>query len=263
MHFKDKVIWITGASSGIGAELAKQFASQKAKLILTARNLEALTRIKEECAKQTSCEILQADLQSSDIETLCQQAIITFGHIDIVINNAGVSQRSFAVDTSMEVYRNLMEINFFAPIRITQALLPHFQERKRGHIVALSSIAGLMGFPLRTGYSAAKHAIHGYFESLQVEHQIPNFNVTIISPGRINTPISKSALTGDSSPHNQMDKGQLNGIPVEKCAALIINSIQKKRKHTIIAKEERILWWFWRFIPSLYYSFARKSGISK
>ena len=260
MHFKRKVIWITGASSGIGAELAKQLCSQQARVILTARSKEKLAELKINC--QSECKLLPADLYNSDsIEQLINDAIELYGHIDIIIHCAGISQRSLATETDMKIYRQLMEINFFATIAITRHLLPHFQERNSGHIVALSSMAGLMGFPMRTGYAAAKHAVVGYFETLQTELLDTNIHATIVSPGRIKTPISLTALTKDGTPHNKMDDGQLNGIPVEVCAKRILNAVSNKKKHIIIAKGERLLWWFWWFIPSLYYRISHKKGM--
>lgn len=263
MHFKDKVIWITGASSGIGKELALQLSQQHAKLLLTARRKEALVEVQLQCKQQTPhCHILAADLyDSADIKKLAEAAIDVYGHIDVIIHCAGVSQRSLAVNTTEEVYRQLMEINFFAPVNLTRYLLPHFASKQNGHIVILNSMAGLMGFPMRSGYSAAKHAVKGFFETLQTEHNIPNLEITIVSPGRINTPISLSALTADGSKHNHMDAGQLNGISVQRCAEKIIHAIHHKKKHVIIARGERLLWWFWWFLPSLYYRIARNTGL--
>lgn len=260
MHFKDKVVWITGASSGIGAELAKQLAKQGARLVLTARSADKLAEVKKSCP--TDCSVLPADLYQSDsLEALTKQAISTYGQIDVVIHSAGISQRSLATETDMKVYRELMEINFFSAVAITRYLLPHFEERNTGHIVALSSMAGLMGFPMRTGYAAAKHAVKGYFETLQTELLNTNIHTTIVSPGRINTPISMSALTKDGTPHSQMDDGQLNGIPVDTCAEKILDGVAKNKKHIVIATGERLLWWFWWFIPNLYYRIAHKKGM--
>lgn len=261
-HFAGKVIWITGASSGLGAELAVQLAKEKARLVLSARNKEALQAVQQQCLSYTpDCILLPADLVNDPLDTLTAGALRAYGHIDILINNAGVTQRSLAVETDPEVDRRLMEINFFAPVLLTKHLLPHFQERSSGHVVAVSSMAGLMGFPLRTAYSAAKHALHGYFETLQVEHTIPGFYITIVSPGRVNTPISMNALTGTGSLHNQMDKGQQNGIPVQECAAKILAAIERKKKHVVIARSEKLLWWLRKFIPPLYYAIARKAGL--
>jgi short-subunit dehydrogenase len=160
----------------------------------------------------------------------------------------------------MPVYRKLMEINYFGAVSLVNLLLPHFAGRKSGHIAVISSMAGLMGFPQRTGYAAAKHALKGHFETLQTENKIPGLNVTIAYPGRINTPISLSALTGDGSLHNQMDEGQINGIPVDKCASRIIAAIDRKKRSVIIARGERILWWMWWFAPRLYYRIAGNIG---
>jgi len=260
MHFENKVVWITGASSGIGAALVSQLSEQGARIILTARNETALNELSASCKTET--RVLAADLyQSQQLAGLVDQAIGAFGRIDIIIHAAGVSQRSLAEDTEEQVYRSLMEINFFAPVLITRHLMPHFRKNGDGHIVAIGSMAGLMGFPLRTGYSAAKHALKGWFESLQTEHCIPGLQITIIHPGRIRTPISMSALTGDGSPHLKMDKGQLNGIPLNICVDRIVKAIATKRRRLIIAGGERILWWLWFFIPNLYYSIARKKGM--
>jgi len=262
MHFKDKVIWITGASSGIGAMLATKLAQQQAILILTARNIDALQVVQKECLSYTpDCQILPANLVNDDLQSLVNKAISLFGHVDVLINNAGITQRSLAIETSIDVYRQLMEIDYFVPVSITKYLMPHFIARTSGHVIAISSMAGLMGFPMRSGYSAAKHALNGFFETLQVENTIPALYFTIISPGRINTPISLSALTANGIPYNKMDEGQLNGIPVAKCADKILNAIKHKKKHIIIAREERILLWLWWFLPALYYRIAQKAGL--
>lgn len=260
MLFKDKVVWVTGASSGIGAGLAKQLSAKGAKLILTARNKAALEEVAASCHSESA--IITADLtEAQTLAGIALQAIAAFGRIDIIIHSAGVSQRSFAEETEMEVYRQLMEINFFAPVAITKALLPHFRERGRGQIVAISSMAGLMGFPQRTGYSAAKHALKGWFETLQTEHTIPGLHITLVYPGRIRTPISLSSLTGNGTAHGKMDDGQLNGISVGYCAAKIIRSIEQKKKRVIIAKGERVLWWLSFLAHGLYQQIARRKGL--
>jgi len=261
MRFDGKVVWITGASSGIGAELAKQLAGEGARLILTARN-EAVIQEAASAHTAASIAVLPADLtEATTLESLAQRAIAVFGHIDAVVHCAGVSQRSLAEETGMDVYRRLMELNFFAPVAITQALLPHFRARGSGHIVAVSSMAGLMGFPLRTGYSATKHALKGYFETLQTEHDIPGLRITVVYPGRIRTPISLHALTGSGAAHGKMDEGQLQGIPVEVCATKIFEAMCARKRRVIIARGERMLWWLWFLLPSLYYKIARAKGI--
>lgn len=263
MHFKDRVVWITGASSGIGEELALQLAQQKALLILTGRNLEALTNVQRKCLQQTDfCKIVIADLSEpltaeNSVATAWQQ----FGKIDIVFLNAGVTQRSLAAETETKVYRSLMEINFFAPLIISQKIIPFFTKQNSGHMVAISSMAGLMGFPYRSGYAAAKHALMGYFETLQTENAVPGIGYTIVSPGRINTPISKAALTKDGSAYLKSDAGQLNGIPVKICVSKILLAVKNKKKHVIIARGEYLLWVIKWFLPSLFYKIAYKKGM--
>ena len=263
MHFKNKVVWITGASSGIGAELAFQLSFQKAKLILTARNKEALALVQQKCLQQTSfCKIVIADLSNEkETENSVINALEQFNKIDVVFLNAGVTQRSLAFETEIGVYKSLMDINFFAPIIITQKLLPIFKQQGNGHFIAISSVAGLIGFPYRSGYSAAKHALMGYFETLQTEDAVAGINYTIISPGRINTPISISALTKDGSPHLKKDIGQLKGIPVDKCVHKILNAVKNNKKHIIIARGEFWLWVIKKFIPGLFYKIANEKGM--
>lgn len=262
-HFAGSVIWITGASSGIGAELARQLSPLKTRLILTARNEKALQQIAQSCRELGSeCYVLPADLLKSEtLETLCQQAINVFGEINILINNAGVTQRSLAEETGIQVDRQIMELDFFAPIAITKALIPHFRETGNGQVIAICSMAGLMGFPKRSAYAAAKHAMKGFFETLQTEQTFAGLSTTIVFPGRIHTPISYSAITKDGTAFGKMDDGQLNGIPVAACAAKIIKGIQKKKLRVIIARGERILWWIWFLWPAIYLKIARKKGM--
>ena len=259
MDITGKVIWITGASSGIGAAIAKKIAEKNVQLILTSRNAALLESLQKKYGIDNS-KILVADLLHFNPAELTKKAIDLFGHVDMVIHCAGVSQRSLAAETNMEVYRNLMEINFFAPVAITRFLLPHFAQRPNSHIVVIGSMAGLMGFPQRTGYAAAKHALKGYFETLQTEHTIKGLNITMINPGRINTPISISALTANGKQHGLMDEAQLKGIAVEKCADKILHAIKTNKQNVIIAKGERILFWLWWFLPAAYYKIARKAG---
>jgi dehydrogenase/reductase SDR family member 7B len=261
MHFKNKVVWITGASSGIGAELAFQFAKQQARLILTARDVEALEKVRLQCTRDThECSILAADmLNAASLADLSFQAYSIYSKIDVIIFSAGQSQRSMAVETNIDVYRKLMDLNFMAPVIITQSLFKlNFNHL---HLVPISSVAGLMGFPMRTGYAASKHALKGYFESLQTEQKSHKLTITIVSPGRINTPVAQNAITGDGKAYGEMDKGQLNGMPADICARKIIRAVQRKRKHVIIARSERLLWWIWWFIRPLYYTIAAKKGL--
>lgn len=262
MYFTDKVILITGASSGIGHELALLLAREKARLILAARNQAALEAVRNECLVYTPhCEILLMDVTDEDqVIAGAQTALTFFGKIDILVNNAGVTQRSKLIDTSVAAVRQLMEVNFFGAVMLTQALLPHFKAQGGGQIIVISSMAGLMGYPWRSGYNAAKHALQGYFETLQTEQPIPGLYTTIICPGRIHTPITYSAITADGSPYGKMDPTTAKGISVQQCARRILTAIRRKKKVVLIAREERILLWCKRYFPPLFYMIARKGN---
>jgi short-subunit dehydrogenase len=145
-------------------------------------------------------------------------------------------------------------------VAFTKALLPHFVKQGHGHIIVMSSMAGLLGFPMRSAYSAAKHALHGFFETFQTEQPVKDLHTTIVCPGRINTPISLSALTGSGQPHGKMDDGQKNGIPADKCARIILKAAENKKKLIKIAKEEKLLLAIKRVIPSMFYKIAHKVG---
>lgn len=262
MHYKDQVIFITGASSGIGRQLALLLAQEKAWLILAARHHDTLEAVKQECLQYTShCEILVMDITNEEqVNTGAQRAWQLFGKIDVLINNAGVTQRSKLIDTQVSAIRQLMEVNFFGPVMLTKALLPYFKIQQRGQIIVISSMAGLMGYPWRSGYNAAKHALQGYFETLQTEQPIPQLYTTLVCPGRIHTPITYAAITADGSPFGKMDPGQEHGIPVEQCARRILTAMRKRKKLVLIARAERILLWFKRFFPPLFYAIARKGN---
>ena len=204
---ENKVIWITGASSGIGEALTYELARQKARLILSARRKEELERVKGNCltASQANIRILPMDLsEASTLKLITELAIQYFGHIDVLVNNGGISQRSLAKDTLLEVDRKIMEVDFFGTITITKHLLPHFLLRKSGHFVNVSSVMGLIGTPYRSGYAAAKHALHGFFDSLRAElwKDSRSIHVTMICPGWVKTNVSINALIGDGL-HNR------------------------------------------------------------
>jgi short-subunit dehydrogenase len=194
--------------------------------------------------------------QADAIPDLASKAIAAFGHIDILINNAGISQRGTTAQTEMHVVRKMMEINFFSAVTISHALLDEIR-KNNGSIVVISSMSGLFGFHGRSAYSASKFALHGYFETLNIEE--PGVHVLLVCPGRVKTDISLSALAADGSKHGQMDKGQLNGIPVEKCSEKIIRAVDNKKSLILIAKEEKILYWLKKISYSLFIRTARKA----
>ena len=209
---KDSVIWLTGASSGIGEQLAYKLAAKGAKLIISSRRKEELERVKKNCQSET-VEALTIDLADSfSLEQRAKEAETLFGPIDILINNGGISQRDSIMNTSLEVDRKLMEVNYFGAITLSKSLLPKMVERQKGHHVIVTSTVGIINTPLRSGYGASKHALHGFYDVLRAEHHDDNIKVSIILPGFIRTEISKNALTGDGTRQETMDKATGNGM---------------------------------------------------
>lgn len=260
----NKVIWLTGASSGIGEALAYALAKKGVKLILSARRKEELERVKGNCSReaQPNVRILPLDLaQSSTLQLSTEAAIQLFGHVDILINNGGISQRSFVNDTSLDVYRKLMEVNYFGAIALTKYLLPHFIKRQQGHFVVVSSLTGKFGTPFRSGYAASKHALHGFYDALRAEHFKDNIAVTMICPGFIRTRLTYSALTGDGSPLDKMDEAQYKGKPAEWCAKKIITAIETEKQEVYIGGRETMGVYIKRFFPSLFSRIIRKVAV--
>lgn len=254
-----EVFWITGASSGIGAALALELATPDRALVLSGRNREALEKVQSQLPANVPSQLLPFDLL--DIECfpeLVNQAISAFGHIDVLVNNAGFSQRSEAIQTTAAVERRIMEVNYFAPVALSKALLPHFLERKQGHIVVISSIAGKFGFALRSSYAAAKHALHGYFEALRLELRAVPVHVTMVCPGRVQTAISIHAVKGDGSEHRVMDDGQRKGISAERCARIIHKAIRSKRYEVLAGGIELLPVYLKRFVPAIFYWLIQK-----
>lgn len=232
-----KVVWITGASSGIGEALAIEASAMGAKLVLSARRAAELERVKAACAHPKQVAVLPLDLTAFDAERAYAQAQSCFGGIDVLINNAGISQRSSVLDTSMDVYRRIFELDFFAPVALTKAVLPQMMQRGQGHIVVISSVVGYVGTPQRSGYAAAKHAVQGFFDALRAEAWKRDVKVTTVCPGYIRTNISINAITGDGGQHGQMDPGQQKGLDAQVCARRIWKAVAANRDEVVIGKE--------------------------
>tara|TARA_R110002050_G_scaffold11122_2_gene37859 strand:+ start:61091 stop:61900 length:810 start_codon:yes stop_codon:yes gene_type:complete len=258
--FSHKTVWITGASAGIGKEQAIQLASENTTIILSSRNEESLNKVAQLCQeKGANTDVLPLDLGNPEsIQSAVSHVLAKHPKLDIVFHNGGVSSRSMTYETSIEVDRKLMEINYFGAMSITKLLLPRFMEQKSGHFVVTSSIAGVFGFPLRSSYSASKHALHGYFDSLRAELVAYNIHVTIVCPGRIQTDISKNALGKDGKATGKMDEGQKNGMAVEKCVKQILKATKKKKKEIYVGNEEILMVYFKRYLPSIYYYLAAR-----
>ncbi len=258
--FSNKVVWITGASSGIGEALAHAFASHGAKIILSARRIDELNRVKTSLKlPDEDVFVLPLDLlNTGNIDDLTKRVITKFGRIDILVNNGGISQRSLTKDTSMEIDRKLMEVNFFGTVALTKSVLPFMQKQKSGHIIAMSSITGKFGFYFRSAYSASKHALHGFFESLRMEIFNDNVHVLIVCPGKIRTDISVNALKGDGVKHNKMDDSTDKGLSPEVCAEQILKAIKNNKEEILIGGKELRAIWVKRFFPKLFSKMIRK-----
>ena len=249
----NKIVWITGASSGIGEACAYQFARGKASLILTATRAERLAEVQQECIRLGArCEILPYDLSDlNGIDVLTDKAIGLFGNIDIAFLNAGISQRSTTVDTSIAAEKRIMDVNFFAPVRIAKRLLPAMIAQGGGTIAVTSSIAGKFGFPLRSVYASSKFALYGFFETVQAEYFNNHIRVVMVCPGRVRTAISYNALEGDGTKHGMMDEGQQKGITAEKAAVKIVRAINRQQPEILVGGPELLMVYVKRFFPAL------------
>jgi short-subunit dehydrogenase len=259
--YDGKIIWITGASSGIGEALAIGFSKWNTRLILSSRRKEELERVKASLSlKPENVYILPFDLSDpNSVAEKAKEALNVFGKIDILINNGGISQRSLVLETSIETDRKIMEINYFSGVILSKAVLPSMLEAGYGQIVAVSSVTGKFGFPLRSAYAASKHAMYGFYETLGAEYYDQGIRITIVCPGRVNTKISLSALGPDGKPQNKMDHGLLYGISAVSCAMDIINGIRKGRKDVYTGGKEVLMVYFKRFLPWLAYILAKKA----
>ncbi|WP_425391028.1 SDR family oxidoreductase [Ekhidna sp.] len=260
---KDSVVWLTGASSGIGEQLAYELAEKGAKLILSARRKEELERVKENC-KSNDVAILTLDLEDSfSLKQRAKESSTIFGEVDILINNGGISQRDTILNTSLEVDRKLMEVNYFGSITLSKILLPQMVKRKKGHHVIVTSTVGIINTPYRSGYGAAKHALHGFYDALRAEHHADNIKVTIVLPGYIKTNISYNALVGDGSQQNKMDRAQEKGMSPDKCARLIIKAIETNKHEAYIGgAKEKLGIYLKRFWPKAAAKAIRKLRVT-
>ena len=250
-QLKNKVIWITGASSGIGEAMAIEAAGQGAKLVLTARREAELQRVRMACPAPDQVAVLPLDLTDFDADQAATQAAAFFGPIDVLVNNAGISQRSTVLETEMAVYRRIFELDFFACIALSKAVLPDMLARQSGQLVTISSVVGYVGTPLRSGYAAAKHALHGFYDALRAEVWRSGVQVTLICPGFIKTNVSLNAITGDGGSHGLMDDGQLRGMAPEECARQVWAAVAAGQEEAFIGTKEALFVRLKRHFPSL------------
>ena len=264
MPFSNKIIWITGASSGIGKALAIELSNQNAKLILSSRNKGDLELVKNTCKNPADVKIITLDLEDyNNLQTKADKAIAAFGTIDILVNNGGISQRALVKDTHITVDKRIMDINYLGTVALTKSILPHFIQNKNGHFVTTTSIVGIIGTPLRSSYAASKHALHGFFDSLRAEHHRDHIAVTLVCPGFVNTNVSINALTGDGTAQQKMDTATNNGIEPERFAKLMAKAIQQKKEEVYISgAKEKLAVYVKRFLPKILSIMIRKLSVT-
>ena len=233
-RFEGKVVWITGASSGIGAALAEAFAREGATLVLSARRRAELDQVAATCGGAGHL-VLPLDLTKPEtFPSSAEEVYRRFGRIDILVHNGGISQRARVEDTRLDVDRRLMEVNYFGAVALTKAVLPAMQSARSGHFVVISSVAGKVGTPHRSAYSATKHALHGFFDCLRAENADRGLSVTMICPGFIRTEVSKNALTGDGTPTNVTGQDIASGHPADLTANQILAAVHGKESEAYV-----------------------------
>jgi dehydrogenase/reductase SDR family protein 7B len=260
--YQGKIVWITGASSGIGEALTYELVKQDARVVISARRTDELKRVQAQ-AGPGKVKIVPLDLEATaTFPQAVNDAINAFGHIDMMVHNGGISHRGLAKDTLPEVQRRVMEIDYFSYMELTRLVLPHFLGRKSGHFVAISSVMGKIGTPMRTAYAAAKHAIHGYFDCLRAEVWQDNIKVTVITPGYIRTNVSLNAITATGEKLNKLGKNIGEGYPADKAAIQIVRAIKNGKKEKYVGKNFSKEWMaihLMRLFPSLAFNVFKKA----
>lgn len=252
LRFHDRNVWITGASSGIGEALAVEWSREGARVILSSRNEMELERVRQRCVEPSRHVVKVLDLTDAGaITSTAADVLNEVGHIDVLVHSGGVSQRSRAIDTTIETDRAIMELNYFGTIALTKAILPSMVERGAGHIVPISSVIGYVGLPTRSAYAASKHALHGFFNALRAEMHDHGIRVTIACPGYVRTKVSENALLGDGSRYGRLDETHARAIEPERAARAIINGVARGNREVHVGGKEVFAIPFQRFFPGL------------
>jgi len=260
MNFKNKTLWITGASSGIGRAFAIELSKKKCQLILSSRNKDSLDQVSKICkVNGSSTLVIPFDLgDENSVNHAANKVIDKNISIHGLYHFGGISQRSLVCETKLSIDRKIFEVNFFGTIALTKKILPILLKNKNAQIGVTTSIVGKFGFPYRSSYSATKHALHGFFESLRIENKKNGLIISIIVPGRIKTNISKNAIDKEGNSYNKMDPGQDKGKTTESTVKIIVNKLEKDKKEILVGGKEIIMVYVRRFFPSLYYYLSNK-----
>lgn len=262
-NLQDQVVWVTGASSGIGQALAIAFAELGAQLVLSARRDSELQRVKALLPNQDQHLCVPLDITNAlQIEQALQQVLAEKGRIDWLINNAGLSQRALIQDTSMETERKIMEVDYFAHVAMTKAVLPTLLKQKSGHVVFISSVAGLIGTQYRATYSAAKAAIHMWANSLRAEVAAQGIDVSVVFPGFVKTNVSLNALTGNGEAQGFQDEAIEQGLDADEFAEQTVKALLQKQEYIVIGgRKEKLDVMLSRLAPSILYKQIRKAQV--
>ena len=259
---KDLVVIVTGASKGIGAELARQLSAKGAKLVLAARNVAELETVAQECRKLGASGVItvKCDVSvESDCRTLVTAALLAFGRIDALVNNAGVSMWArFDEIQDLAVFERIMRVNYLGAVFCTALALPHLRET-RGRVVGISSLAGRTGVPTRTGYSASKHAMTGFFDSLRIELDGTGVSVTMIYPGFIATGIRENATGPDGKPILVSPVKEAQVMRVEDCVRQIVHAMERREREVVMTARGKMGLWLKLFAPSLVDRLAKRA----
>ena len=262
-------VWITGASSGIGLACAEVYAAKGARVILSSRREDALEKVADDLSYRLKLQrkktfvIAPLDLEISDsLDGVVKRVLSEVETVDIMIHCGGISQRSLAIETSLEVDRHIMEIDYFGTVALTKSLLPHFVKRQAGQFVVVTSLMGLFSSPLRSGYCGAKHALHGFFEALRAEHYEDGIGITMVCPGFIATDLSLNAVTGDGSKQGTMDVKTGSGMTPLQCAKKLVKGVEKRKPEIFIGKSELIAVYLKKFFPGILRIIMRKVAVT-
>jgi short-subunit dehydrogenase len=248
MRFKDKVVWITGASSGIGEALAVAWSREGATLVLSARNAAELERVRNACVDPQKHRVLPLDLTDTNAILAAAKEV---PRVDVLVHSGGVSQRSLAAETDLATDRAIMDLNYFGTVALTKAVLPSMLARCSGQIVPITSVIGYVGIPTRSAYAASKHALHGFFESLRAETAKDGIAITIVVPGYVRTRVSENALRGDGTPHGKLDDTHAKAMLPEDAAPRIIEAVARKKSEVRVGGKEIWAVTLRRFLPGL------------